>query len=194
MLKLKLQHFGHLMRTSDSLEKTLMLERLKEGGEGDDRGWDGWMASPTLWTWIWVSSGNLWWAGKPGVLQSMGLQRFGHDWATKLTVLSLFFVTGCTIGLGRLEIGKHTLQWQQGPWKGGWGEKRTGLSRYQTKHGLVDRGGALSECGFPICRSSLSLSSWGDRLSATPEESLMNTGNSIPRGTQDCLCAQGISW
>ena len=59
-------------------------ERLKAGGEGDDRGWDGWMASPTRWTWVWVSSGSWWWTGKPGVLQSMGLQRVRHDGATEL--------------------------------------------------------------------------------------------------------------
>ena len=47
-------------------------ERLKAGGEGDDRGWDGWMASPTWWTWVWVNSESWWWTGKPGVLQSMG--------------------------------------------------------------------------------------------------------------------------
>ena len=57
MLKLKLQYFGHLMWKADSLEKTLMLERLKAGGEGDDRGWDGWMVSWTQWTWIWVNFG-----------------------------------------------------------------------------------------------------------------------------------------
>ena len=57
MLKLKLQYFGHLMWRVDSLEKTLMLEGLGAGGEGDDRGWDGWMASLTRWTWIWVNSG-----------------------------------------------------------------------------------------------------------------------------------------
>ena len=84
MLKLKLQYFGRLMQKTDSLEKTLMLGRLKAGGEGDDRGWDGWMASPTQWTWVWVSSGNLWWTGKPGMLQSMGSQRVRHDWATEL--------------------------------------------------------------------------------------------------------------
>ena len=54
------------------------------GGEGDDRGWNGWMASPIRWTWVWVSSGSWWWIGKTGVLQSMGLQRVGHDWATEL--------------------------------------------------------------------------------------------------------------
>ena len=59
-------------------------ERLKAGGEGDDRGWDGWMASPTQWTWVWVNSGSWWWTGRPDMLQSMGLQRIGHYWATEL--------------------------------------------------------------------------------------------------------------
>ena len=57
--------------------------RLKAGGEGDDRGWDGWMASPTRWTWVWASSGSWWWTGQPGVLQSMGSQRVRHDWVTE---------------------------------------------------------------------------------------------------------------
>ena len=60
-------------------------ERLKAGGEGDDIGWDGWMASLTRWTWVWTSSGSLWWTGKPGMLQCMGSQRVGHNWATKLS-------------------------------------------------------------------------------------------------------------
>ena len=59
-------------------------ERLKVGGEGDDRGWDSWMASPTGWTRVWASSRSWWWTGKPGVLQSMELQRVGHDWLTEL--------------------------------------------------------------------------------------------------------------
>ena len=60
-------------------------ERLKAGGEGDDRGWDGWMASPTQWTWVFVSSRSWWWTGKPDILQSMGSQRVGHEWATELS-------------------------------------------------------------------------------------------------------------
>ena len=84
MLKLKLQYFGHFMRRVDSLEKTLMLGGIGAGGEGDDRGWDGWMASPTQWTWVWVNSRSWWWTGRPGVLQFMGSQRVGHDWATEL--------------------------------------------------------------------------------------------------------------
>ena len=58
-------------------------ERLKAGGEGDDRAWDGWMASLTWWTWVWGNSGCWWRTGGPGVLQSMGLQRVGHGWATE---------------------------------------------------------------------------------------------------------------
>ena len=59
-------------------------ERLKVGREGDDRGWDGRMASPTWWIWVWVNCGSWWWTGRPSVLQSMGSQRVGHDWATEL--------------------------------------------------------------------------------------------------------------
>ena len=59
-------------------------ERLKAGGEGDDRGWDGWMASLTQWTWVWVNFGSWWWTGRPGVLLPMGLRRVRHDWVTEL--------------------------------------------------------------------------------------------------------------
>ena len=85
MLKLKLQYFGHLMWRVDSLEKTDTGRNWGAGGEGDDRGWDGWMASPARWTWVWVNSGRWWWTGRPGVLQLMGSQGVGHDWATELT-------------------------------------------------------------------------------------------------------------
>ena len=65
-------------------KRPLCWERLRAGGEGDNRGWDGWMASRTQWTWVWASSGSWWWTGKPGMLQSMGSQRVGHDWVTEL--------------------------------------------------------------------------------------------------------------
>ena len=58
-------------------------ERLSAGGEGDDR-WDDWMASLTQWAWVWASSGSWWWTGRPGVPQSMGLQRVRHEWVTEL--------------------------------------------------------------------------------------------------------------
>ena len=84
MLKLKLQYFGHLMWRVDSLEKTLMLGGIGGRRRRDERGWDGWVASRTRWTWVWVSSGRWWWTGRPGVLWFMGLQRVGHDWVTEL--------------------------------------------------------------------------------------------------------------
>ena len=56
----------------------------RQEGEGDVRGWDGWMASWTRWTWVWVNPGSWWWTGRPGVLQFMGSQRVGHDWVTEL--------------------------------------------------------------------------------------------------------------
>jgi len=86
MLRLKLQHFGHLMRRYNSMEKTWGWERLKAGGEGDDRGWDSWMASPRRWTWVWASSKSWWCTGRPGMLQSLGSQSWTRlsDW-TKWT-------------------------------------------------------------------------------------------------------------
>ena len=84
MLKLKFQYFGHLFQRADSFEKTLILGKTEGGGEGEDRGWDGWMASLTQWTWVWVNSRSWWWTGRPGMLQPMGSQILGLDWATEL--------------------------------------------------------------------------------------------------------------
>ena len=75
MLKLKLQYFGHLMWRTDSLERTLMLEKIEAGGEGDDRGWDSCMASLTQWTWVWINSSSWWWTRRPGVLLFMGFSK-----------------------------------------------------------------------------------------------------------------------
>ena len=66
------------------LKRPWCREGLKVGREGDDRGWDGWMASPTQWTWVWVNSGSCWWTGRPGVLGFMGPQWVGHDGVTEL--------------------------------------------------------------------------------------------------------------
>ena len=84
MLKLKLQYFVTWCEELTHLKRPWCWERLRAGGEGDDRGWDGWMASLTLWTCIWVNSGSWWWTGRPGVLRFMGSQRVRHDWATEL--------------------------------------------------------------------------------------------------------------
>ena len=73
-------------------------EGLGGGGEGDNRGWDGWMASLTRWTWVWVNSGCLWWTGRPSVLRFMGSQRVGHDWATELN-WRLIILFPITVGL-----------------------------------------------------------------------------------------------
>ena len=69
---------------TESLQKILMLGKIEGSRRRDDRGWDGWMASPTRWTWVWAGSRSWWRTGRPGVLQSMRLQRVGDDWATEL--------------------------------------------------------------------------------------------------------------
>ena len=84
LLKLKLQYFGHLMQRADSFENTPMLGKIEGRRRRGWQRWDGWMASLTQWTWVWVNSGSWWWTGRPGMLQSMGLQRVAHDWATEL--------------------------------------------------------------------------------------------------------------
>ena len=71
-------------------ERLWCWEGLGAGGEGDDRGWDGWMASQAWWTWVWVNSGSWWWTGRPGVLRFMGSQRVRHDWVTELNWNPLF--------------------------------------------------------------------------------------------------------
>ena len=90
MLKLKLPYFGHLMQRAKSLEKTPMMGKIEGKIRRDDRGCNGWMASLTQWTWVWVSSGSWWWTGKPGVLQSMGSQRVGYDLVTEQRTTNYF--------------------------------------------------------------------------------------------------------
>ena len=88
------------------LKRPWCWERLEAGGEGGDRGWDGWMASLTQWRWVWLKFGSWWWTGRPGVLQSLGSRRVGHNWATEmnwsdsdseswLVVQALFGQDGC---------------------------------------------------------------------------------------------------
>ena len=74
------------------LKRPWCWERLRARGEGDDRGWDGWMASSTRWTWVWMDSGSWWWTGRPGLLRFMGSQRVRHDWATELNITLRFSV------------------------------------------------------------------------------------------------------
>ena len=102
MLKLKLQYFWPPDVKSWLIWKTLMLGKIEgERRRGwDNRGWDGLIASPTQWTWVWAHSGSWWWTGRTGVLQSMGLQRVRHDWATELNW------TACIMRNARLDESK----------------------------------------------------------------------------------------
>ena len=102
MLTLKLQYFGHLIRGEELThwKRLWCWEGLGAGGEGDDREWDGWMASPTRWTWVWVNSGSWWWTGRPGMLRFMGSHRVGHDWVTELN-----WTEGWPSGLCELCVG-----------------------------------------------------------------------------------------
>ena len=87
-LMLKLQYFGHLMQKElTHLKRPWCWARLKAGIEGDDRGWDGWLTSPTRWTWVWASSRSWWFTGKPGMLQSMGVAK-GQTWLRDWTKLN----------------------------------------------------------------------------------------------------------
>ena len=84
MVKLKLQTLATSCEELTHCKRLWCWEGLEAGGEGDDRGWDGWMASLNQWTWVWVNSGSWWWRGRPGVGQFMGSQRVRHKWATEL--------------------------------------------------------------------------------------------------------------
>ena len=84
ILKLKLQYFGHLIEELTHWKRPWCWKGLGAGGEGDNRGWAGWMASPTRWAWVWVNSGSWWWTGRSGMLWFMGPQRVENDWVAEL--------------------------------------------------------------------------------------------------------------
>ena len=93
MLKLKLSNIlATWCEELTHLKRPWCWERLRAGEEGDERGWDGWMSSPTQWTWVWVDSESWWWTGRPGVLWFLGSQRVRHDWATELNWTELILV------------------------------------------------------------------------------------------------------
>ena len=93
-------------------------ERLKVGREGDNRGWSGWMASPTQWTWVWVNSGSWWWTKRPGVPQSMGSQRVGHDWAAELNWCHILGFLGGTSGKELACLCRSWKRHRFNPWVG----------------------------------------------------------------------------
>ena len=82
----RLTYLNYLIFTTILWKRPWSWETLREGGEGDNRGLDGWMAPPTQWTWVWLNSGSQWRTRKPGMLHSMGLQRVRHDWTTKTII------------------------------------------------------------------------------------------------------------
>ena len=92
-------YFDHLMEELTHCKSPWCWEGLGPGGEGDDRGWDGWTAKLTRWTWVWVNSGCWWWTGRPGMLRFTGLQRVGHDWVTELNWTLTFWVRELSRGL-----------------------------------------------------------------------------------------------
>ena len=114
MLKLKLQYFGYLMRRTEThLKRPWCWERRKAEGEGDDRRWDGWMASVTQWTWVWVNSWSWWWTGRPGRLQSMGLQSW--TWLSDWTELNWKTIWRITLNLEPLECCFALISWVEFP-------------------------------------------------------------------------------
>ena len=93
MLKLKFQYFGHLIWRIDSLEKPWCWKRLRTEGEGDNRGWDGWMASLTQWTWVWASSRSWWWTGRPAMRSPWVHKESDMTYWTELKFVIKFFLS-----------------------------------------------------------------------------------------------------
>ena len=103
MLQLKLRYFGHLMRRTNSFEKILMLGKMEGRRMGRQR--MRWMDGiTTTTTWVWVGLGSWWWIGKPGVLQSMGSQRFRHNWTTELNWTKEMVVARWTSAVQNIQI------------------------------------------------------------------------------------------
>ena len=113
-LKLKLQYLATWCKELTHWKRPWCWERLRAGGEGDDRGWDGWMVSPTQWTWVWASSRRWWRTGKPGVLQSMGSQSSTplSDWTTCLWGLPST-LGACHINNPQSEVCRNARESQQ---------------------------------------------------------------------------------
>ena len=127
MLKLKLRYFDRCEEPTH-WKRPWCWERLRAGGEGDDRGWDDWMASLTHWAWIWASSGRWWRTGKPGVLQSTSSQRVGYKLAIKhtriqiqnwLQALQIFFPSPFSVLLSSA-VQKQSVGWWFGLWLSNW--------------------------------------------------------------------------
>ena len=110
-IKLKRQHFGHLMWRGYSWKRPWCWKKLRAGGEEGIRGWDGWMISPTQWTWVWAKSRRWWRTGKPGVLQSMGWPRVWHSWASELNWTEVLLLLFALISFALADCSKKILLW-----------------------------------------------------------------------------------
>ena len=108
-------------------------EGLEAGGEGDDRGWDGWMASMTRWTWVWVNSRSWWWTGRPGMLQFMGSQRVRHDCVTELNWTELNTIIKAT------EVSRSSFPWGRRGVSEGKSERKQYLGSYGSTESILTR-------------------------------------------------------
>ena len=113
MLKLKLQYLATWCKKLTHWKRPWCWEILKVGGEWEDRGWDGWMASLTQWSWVWVNSESCWWIGRPAVVQSMGLQRVEHNWANELNWTEIWLEVKNRFYTEQYSVAKNSLIW---PW------------------------------------------------------------------------------
>ena len=95
------------------LKRPWCWDGWKAGGEEEDRGWDGWMASLTWWTWVWASSRSWWWTGKPVMLQSKRSQRVGHDWATELKWFCLYVWQNYKVGTKQAKFHRQNSTWER---------------------------------------------------------------------------------
>ena len=142
-------------------------EGLGAGGEGDDRGWDGWMASLTWSTRVWVNSGSWWWTGRPGMLQFMGSQRVGHDWVTELNWTELNWIL---IKQGYVDTETSTHR-EKTMWKIQGEDSHVSDMRYSwlLNHTVLNWVGLLI-CGFlsiNTCSAPLSVAGWICRCRTT---------------------------
>ena len=136
--KYLLQIFGRLWPHAKSwlIGKDSCWEGLGARGEGDDRGWDFWMASLTRWTWVWVNSGSWWWTGRPSVLWFMGSQRVGHDWATELNWTEVLGRKKRVIMMGERDFrkdGHGRLYWEGNILTKIWMRKKQSIGRSEFK-------------------------------------------------------------
>ena len=157
------------MRRVDSLEKTLMLGGIGGRGEGDDRGWDGWMASLTQWTWVSVNSGSWWCTGRPGMLRFMESQKVRHDWVTDLIWCKFWQLYGGIIGILLREDLCHS-------------QVCCTQSSYLCGSPLLtctSTGDTQTQFCLSLCGVSVSSTDWGKQIP-------------VLEGTNKTLCAQRI--